>query len=573
MSLAAHWIANRGPFRYRKRQPVSRCHGMPLTPFSTFCLANWWTMLALRARLNAWASLWGCILVVSHKCWALVRPDYVGGLLVISSLLGCGYLRAKPEAPITNVVSDYEQAIQEHQSGLKLRSENKLDGALEAFTKAIALDPTNDRYFFDRGQTFVAKGFPDLAADDFTAALRLNPTAHDAVLARAETWLALGQPTDAVEDGRLAVRLNPASAESYRALGLAYSRSKHHEYEQAIACLNEAAKLDPQLSAIASSEIAKSYFNWAVALNRQGKLIESESAFAEAKQRDPKFADDYEAFKKSRMDSTVPGPVRHEVAFRGGLNTSPVIHDAKAVELEQQATELLHKKDYVAAIEKFTESLKLDDANFAAWFGRGKAFLEHGFPDTAVDDFNTALNFTSQPANVLFARGQAYAAQNKQFIAVQDFTEAIRLKPTFPEAYFERGRAHLASRYYDRALADLQEAAKRDPKLAQAAKPLISKAYRGRADDKLIAENFAGTIRDLNESLKMEPKLAATYHVRGVAYAKLGKWSAALADYQRAIQLNPDLETHRLKDEIEEAEKNLSAAAPGGATDRNNVRR
>ena len=512
-------------------------------------------------------------MVASHKRRALVRLERIVGLLVIGSILGCGYLRSEPETTVNNVFSDYEKAIQEHQAGLKLRSENKLDEALEAFTKAITLYPKNDRFFFDRGQTFVAKGFPDLAADDFTAALRLNPTAHDTALARAETWLALGQPTDAVEDGRLAVRLSPESAQSYRALGLAYSRSKHHEYELAIACFNQAAKLDPQLSAIASSEIAQAYFNWAVELNRQGKLIESESAFAEAKQRDPKFGDDYEAFKKSRVDSDTPGPVRHEVAFRGGLDASPIIRDAKAVELEQQATELLNKKDYVAAIEKFTESLKLDDTNFAAWFGRGRAFLEHGFPDTAVDDFNTAINLTSQPANVLFERGQAYSAQNKQFIAVQDFTEAIRQKPNFPEAYFERGRAHLASRYYDRALADLQEAAKRDPKLAQAAKPLISKAYRGRADDKLIAENFAGTIRDLNESLKLEPKLAATYHVRGVAYAKLGKWSAALADYQRAIQLNPDLETHRLKDEIEEAEKNLSAAAPGGATVRNNVRR
>jgi tetratricopeptide (TPR) repeat protein len=42
------------------------------------------------------------------------------------------------------------------------------------FTKAIALRPTMDRAYFDRGMVFEALGRKDHAIEDYRAALRIN---------------------------------------------------------------------------------------------------------------------------------------------------------------------------------------------------------------------------------------------------------------------------------------------------------------------------------------------------------------------------------------------------------------
>ena len=456
--------------------------------------------------------------------------------------------------------SRQELAAEHYQVGLKLSDEGKLDDAIDEFTTAIRMNPSDSQAYLSRGKAFVAKGLPNLGVDDFTASLHITPDVHEAVLARAQALLTAERPTEAVEDGRLAVRLDPNSAKSYDTLGLAYTRAKRHEYELAVTCFQEATRLDPKLASRSKTQIAQAYYDLAMDLDRQGQTTEAEVAFAEAKQRDPKFDAAYEQFKHAETVIDGDGSSRYEVGYRGGLAaTTPP--NAKAVELENQANELLNQQEYDKAIECYTEALRQDHRYAAAWFGRGKAFLEHGFPDTAVDDLNVAVGLSSSPVDVLFERGRAYSAWGKHYIAIQDFTEVIRRRPSYTDAYFERGRAHLANRSYDRALADFSEAEKREPELTSTIKPLIADAYRGRAQDKLIGEDFEGSIRDLNESIRLEPKVAASYRVRGIAFARLGKWNIAMANYQRAIKLDPDAERYRLRDEMASAEQHLSESA------------
>jgi tetratricopeptide (TPR) repeat protein len=453
------------------------------------------------------------------------------------------------------------QEAEEHQlQGLALAKEGKLDDAIEQYTLAIDIDPLHSQAYLARGKAFVAKGFPDLGVDDFTSSLRITPGVHDAVLSRAEAQLTLKRPNEAIDDARLAVRLNPRSAASYDALGTSYVESRGHYYDLAIAAFQEATRLDPQLAAKANTQIAQAFFDSAVHLDRQGESAEAQRAFAEAEQRDPKFTLAHEQYQQARTALRSTDVQRYEVGYRGGIRqaTQP---DAKTLELVEQAKAMFEAKDYDNAIERYTEALRLDSRLGDAWFGRGQAFLAQGFPDTAVDDLNVAINFTNKPAEVLLERGRAYAAMGKQYIAIQDFTDAIRRKPAFVQAYFDRGKAHLASRSYDRALADFNETVKRDPERTAVITPLIADVYRGRAQDKLIGEDFAGALADVNESIRLQPKDASSYGLRGIVYSREGKWSTAMANYQRAIQLDPDRERFRLRDQIEIAEQNLAASA------------
>jgi tetratricopeptide (TPR) repeat protein len=499
-------------------------------------------------------------------CSRSFRSVFANSSVLIAVILplstGCNQFNwnSKEDTAKAPQKSKSQEAEEFQQRGLALSKEGKLDDAIEQFTLAIKTDPMHSQAYLARGKAFVTKGFPDLGVDDFTSSLRIMPGVHEAVLSRADALLKLNRPNEAVDDARLAVRINPLSAESYDALGTSYVQSRGHHYELAIAAFQEASRLDPQLAAKANTQIAQSFFDMAVHLDRQGEKTEAQSAFAEAEQRDPKFTLAREQYQQARAALQTGETQRYEVGYRGGIR--PVsVPKANSLKLLEQADATFESGDYDKAIEQYTEVLRTDSRLPSAWFGRGKAFLRQGFPDTAVDDFNVAINDTKQPTEVLLERGKAYAAMGKQYIAVQDFTEAIRRKPALTEAYFERGKSHLASRSYDRALADFNETVKRDPSKGSIVKPLWADVYRGRAQDKLLAEDFAGALADVNQAIRLLPNEASSYGLRGIVYSREGKWSLAMANYQRAIKLDPDRERYRLRDQIEIAEQRLAASA------------
>jgi len=66
-------------------------------------------------------------------------------------------------------------------------------------------------------------------------------------------------------------------------------------------------------------------------------------------------------------------------------------------------------------------------------------------------------------------------------------------------------------------------------------------AYFNRGYAKYLCSDFKGAIADYNKAIKLEPKFAIAYANRGTAKEYLGDIKGALADYEKAIQLDPSL--------------------------------
>jgi tetratricopeptide (TPR) repeat protein len=134
-------------------------------------------------------------------------------------------------------------------------------------------------------------------------------------------------------------------------------------------------------------------------------------------------------------------------------------------------------------------------------------------------------------ASLYEARAVIYDLAGDREHAIADFTEAIRLDPGNVDALAFRGYGYLAKKDYMRAITDFNEVMKRD---------LTNKNVLGnRARALFLNGNYDLAVLDYDALIGLDPS-AYAYLGRGDALSKLGRGTAATADYNKVLSLDPD---------------------------------
>ncbi len=226
-----------------------------------------------------------------------------------------------------------------------------------------------------------------------------------------------------------------------------------------------------------------------------------------------------------------------------------------------RASAYLKAAEYDAAIEEFTQALRLNHDCAECYFGRGFAFLEKGFPDTAIQDFVQAIRLKRDHAEAYCQRGRAHAMLGDAVPALADLTQAIRMKPLYAAAYFHRGTAYLDRGDYDRAIGDFTEAKRLDSSLAEQVQIKIADAHMRHGLDSLSRHNWDDAITLLAKAVELDParaewlnvKRAKAFRNRGREKAEEWNYPAAIGDFTAVIDLTPtDAEAYYLRGQIYE---------------------
>ena len=64
-------------------------------------------------------------------------------------------------------------------------------------------------------------------------------------------------------------------------------------------------------------------------------------------------------------------------------------------------------------------------------------------------------------------------------------------------------------------------------------------AYNGRGSAKDDLKDYAGAIADYDKAIELDPKDASTYNNRAISKKNLKDYAGAIADYNKAIELDP----------------------------------
>ena len=121
----------------------------------------------------------------------------------------------------------------------------QFDLALSDFDRAIALNPNDKDFLFNRAVTFERKGDFDSSIRDLNEVLRLQPSYPNGNYERGFVRLKQKDYDHAIEDLSQAVRLKPDDAKAYRDRGQAY-RAKG-DLAKADADQQKASELDPNI--------------------------------------------------------------------------------------------------------------------------------------------------------------------------------------------------------------------------------------------------------------------------------------------------------------------------------------
>ncbi len=192
---------------------------------------------------------------------------------------------------------------------------------------------------------------------------------------------------------------------------------------------------------------------------------------------------------------------------------------------------LLEKEDYPAAIQAFSEALRLDPKSAPAHVGRGNGYRLLKKFDMALADFNEALRLEPNNSEAHRGRGSVYGEKRDFDKALVECDEAVRCGPNNSGPYRTRGWLHGYKGEWDQAVADFSQAIRLDPKDAW--------AFCNRARVEAKKGEIDKAIADLSEAMRIAPADYDAICIRGILYRNRGELDKALADFSAAIRLEP----------------------------------
>lgn len=482
-----------------------------------------------------------------------------------------------------------EEAFDAYDSALRLAPDNapalirrgslhaKTDkqAALEDFDKAIALQPDYVEALTRRGQLYAEMGKEDLALADFdkavavaadTKAMDFGAKKSKATLLyrRAKAFADEGAHDDAVQAYSAVLDLVYDTdalvrrGESYYALG---------RYKQALADFDKTIA-DFQRR---REELKRESESGGRGSTRAGALLARSSPPAAA----------------------INGRKKALCQLEGGKDCDPTKTTDKATTARAKPgialDELLAQckgKDPVKAVDGCTQILDSDAVTLSKedrgylLHQRGRAYFSQNKLRSGMLDFTAALEHGATPEPVLLDRGRLFVRAKEYGEAIKDLTAALKLNAENGSIYYFRAAAYAGSGELDLATKDFDTALGHLKKSLQSSKAVKEhlragldhhnqgnlgaagneylfaavwaepgSATRAQALELLSRADLAlgkheVALAGATTLLALRPDYAPGYNTRGMVLRSLGQHDQAIADFGKAISLDPKVYTY-----------------------------
>ncbi len=242
----------------------------------------------------------------------------------------------------------------------------------------------------------------------------------------------------------------------------------------------------------------------------------------------------------------------------GGHGSDPVLRSAESLAKATAAlrTGTTTDTNPLEAVRAYQHAAELDpsEANLFNW---GTELLTHRAADQAVEVFTTGHRLFPRSTRTLLGLAVALYSRGDYDQAAQRFFEAADLDPADPAPYLFLGKISSG------AIQGLDGYAQRMERFARLHPENAWANYYAAATLISRAPSKARVL--LDKAVRLEPKLGEAFLLLGILNADDGNPSLAIASYQNAIRVSPEMEeahyrlamAYRKTGESERAQKEL----------------
>ncbi|CAH0474009.1 unnamed protein product [Peronospora belbahrii] len=440
-----------------------------------------------------------------------------------------------------------------------------------------------------KGNTALSNGNAQEAVDCYTKAIALNPSDHVFYSNRSAAFLSLNDALHALEDAELCIKTKPDWPKAYSRKGAALHALKR--YDEATAAYNEGLQLDGSNAACLSGidEVKKAQvaattqsFNplanafgpdmfGKIATNPRLAPFLSDPAFIRVLQeiqQDPSKINEHirdsrvmtvlgelmglninmgdvddedmptatttTTSSTPRSESTpVPEPTPMEEDLTDEEKAERAVKKA-AEEAKQRGNSFYKQKQFSEAIECYNGAIEKDPTNMSYYSNLAAVKLEMGQYDACIEDCKKAIEVGRANRADYELIAKAYVrvgnAHLKKGETEENLTAAI-------DSY-EGAQMENRTKDVERKIKTLQvklrkvkELAYIDPEKALEAKNEGNEFFKN--------GDFPKAVERYTEAIKRDPSCAVYYANRAAAYTKLTSFNEAKKDCEKAIELDP----------------------------------
>jgi tetratricopeptide (TPR) repeat protein len=352
----------------------------------------------------------------------------------------------------------------------------------------------------------------ELAVFYYTRYLKNFPNNLNSYYNRGLSYNYLNKFDLALADFNKVIELNPDYWQAYASRG--YSHIAQKQFESAVREYSIAIKLSPNEAFL--------YKNRGIAYQGLGETNLANADFAKVDEIGGKKA--------------TPAPTPNNPP--SGTQSNADDEDFK------YGLKMLDEKNYDQAAIYFGRYLNKYPNDKMGYLNRGISYGSASKYELAGADYSKAISLDSQYTMAYVGRGFIYIVQQKNELAIRDLNTAVKLDPNNKFAY--KFRALLYKQMGENNLAEADSA--KVEELETGKKPPVQTTLS--AEDALKlgyqaydAEKYEQAVSYISAYIKQYPSNKEAYYYRGLANRRLNNLDWAVADYNKALELDPNYTT------------------------------
>lgn len=146
----------------------------------------------------------------------------------------------------------------------------------------------------------------------------------------------------------------------------------------------------------------------------------------------------------------------------------------------------------------------------------------------AIDPLSTSIRYNNEISETYYARAIAYLNTNLLDSAIADFEQAINIDPNVPHYHRDLGTTYLRKKEYIKAIDHFTIALTLDSTNVA--------LYNDRGIAYLRTQQYNHALCDFSTALRLDSSYARAYANRGIIYIHLKQSNAACGDFHRALE-------------------------------------